>query len=186
MKRYFTIIMMFLLLTGCAGRNDDMSRALHFREKLLEQRGCCFTCRITADYGTVLYTFDLACEADSRGTVSFTVLSPESISGIEGQIKADGGKIKFDDDLLGFPLLSEELPTPLSAPWLLISSLRNGYIRTFDTQQGNMVLTIAQTYEDDSLHTRIQFDRNEMPSTCEVIWKGHRILSMQIDGFRYL
>lgn len=163
-----------------------MDRALKFRQTLLQQKGCSFTCNLTADYGDVLYQFMLDCKTDSSGTVCFTVSAPDTLSGIQGEITGAGGKIRFEDQVLAFPLLSEELPTPLSAPWLFVAAIRSGYIRSCEVAENKMTLTVAQTYEDDSILLQIRFDKNEKPISCEIIWKNRRLLSMEVIAFQYL
>ena len=186
MKRLLSIFLFLFIFTGCSSSDKNMDRAIEFRQKLLQRSGCRFDCNLTADYGDILYQFSLNCEADDKGNITFTVLSPESISGITGTISASGGKIKFDDTILGFPILSEDLPTPLSAPWLFMTGLRSGYIRTSDIEDGKLALTIADTYEDDPIIMNVQFDEQESPAFCEFIWNGRRILSMEINFFTYL
>lgn len=187
MKRIFALIAVFtILLTGCNGIQEDMDRALVFRQNLLKQSGCKFTCNLTADYGEILYQFGLECTTDNKGNVSFLVSKPETISGITGTISSSGGKITFDGSVLGFPLLSEDLPTPLSAPWLFMTALRSGYIRTCEVNEGVMTLSIADTYEENGIMMNIKFDEQEKPVSCEFFWKGRRILSMLIASFNYL
>ena len=186
MKRLLSLIVFIFMLTGCARAQENMDRALAFRQKLLKQHGCLFVCDLTADYGNILYKFSLDCKANEKGDISFTVSKPESISGITGTVSNSGGKVKFDESVLGFPILSEDLPTPLSAPWLFMTALRSGYIRTCDFEKGKMVLTIADTYENDAILMPIYFDEENVPVSCEFIWKGRRILSMMISSFTYL
>ena len=186
MKRLLSLIVFIFMLAGCARTQEDMDRALAFRQRLLNQSGCQFLCDLTADYGDILYKFTLDCKANEKGDISFTVSAPESISGITGTISNSGGKVKFDESVLGFPILSEDLPTPLSAPWLFMTALRSGYIRTCDYEKGKMALTIADTYEEDAILIQIYFDEQDVPVSCEFIWKGRRILSMVISSFTYL
>ncbi len=186
MKRFLSLFLFVILLVGCGSSEDNMDHALAFRQKLLQQAGCRFDCNLTADYGDILYQFSLNCEADNKGNISFTVSAPDSISGITGTISTAGGKIKFDDTILGFPILSEDLPTPLSAPWLFITALRSGYIRSSDVDNGKLSLTIADTYEEDAMLMQIHLDEQERPASCEFVWKGRRILSMVINSFTYL
>lgn len=186
MKRLAILFVCVFILVGCSNSQDDMERALAFRQNLLHQDGCRFDCDLTADYSDVLYQFSLTCEADSSGALRFTVTNPESISGINGTITKNGANIKFDDTVLGFPILSEDLPTPLSGPYLFLNALRGGYIRACDVQDKRMQLTIADTYEDDSIVMNIKFDDQEKPISCEFIWQGRRILSMLISSFTYL
>ncbi len=186
MKRFSLLIIFIFLLAGCGKSQENMDRALAFRQKLLDQSECHFDCTITADYGDILYQFSLDCDADNKGNVVFTVAKPESIAGITGTISNTGGNIKFDDSVLAFPLLSEDLPTPLSAPWLLITALRSGYIRTCDVESGKMSLTVADTYDEDAILMNTQFDVQDRPIYSELIWKGRRILSIHINSFTYL
>ena len=186
MKRLLALFLFLFILTGCGDSEENLDRALAFRQKLLAHTGCRFDCILTADYGDILYQFALDCEGDNKGNTSFTVTAPESISGITGTISSSGGKITFDGTVLGFPILSEDLPTPLSAPWLFMTALRSGYIRTSDVDDGKLSLTIADTYKEDSILMQIQFDEQDVPVSCEFIWKGRRILSMVINSFTYL
>ena len=186
MKRLLTLILCTFIFVGCNKVGDNMDRAIAFRQTLLQQNGCRFTCDLTADYGNILYSFSLECEADKEGTIAFTVSSPESISGITGVISATGGKITFDNSVLGFPILSENLPTPLGGPWIFMTALRSGYIRTSDDVGGKLSLTIADTYEEDAILMLIDFDEEDVPVYCELIWQGRRILSMEIKSFTYL
>lgn len=186
MKRFFPLLLILFIFAGCSSRKDDMGRALRFRENLLQQSGCAFQCNLTAEYGQIIYQFVLDCQVDNKGDVSFTVTAPDSISGIKGVLSGSGGQIKFEDSILGFPILSEELPTPLSAPWLFMNAMRSGYIRACDVRDGKMALTIAETYEENAMHMKMQFDRKDKPVNCEIIWKDRRVLSMEIDDFHYL
>lgn len=186
MKRIIPLIVFVFMLAGCRSTEENMDRALGFRQELLRQSGCRFHCELTADYGEILYKFSLQCEADNKGNITFTVSAPDSISGITGQISNTGGRITFNDSVLGFPILSEDLPTPLSAPWIFMCALRSGYIRTCDVDNGLLTLTIADTYEEDAILVEIHFDEEDRPASCQFIWKGRRILSMMITSFAYL
>jgi hypothetical protein len=186
MKRLLFIFLFLFIFAGCTNTEENMDRAIAFRQMLLKCNGCQIECELTADYGDILYQFSLNCESDNRGNVLFTVSAPESIAGITGSISSSGGNIKFDDTLLGFPILSEDLPTPLSAPWLFITGLRSGYIRASNIDDGKLIMTIADTYEEDPIIMNIHFDKQECPAFCEFIWNGRRILSMEINSFTYL
>lgn len=186
MKRFALLLVSVFVLVGCKNSEEDIDYALSFRQNLLQQDGCRFDCELTADYGDVLYQFCLSCEADNIGALSFTVTAPASIAGISGIVAKSGANVKFDNTVLGFPILSEDLPTPLSSPYLFLNALRGGYIRACNMQDGKMELTIADTYEDDSIVMNVNFDDQEKPISCEFIWQGRRILSMQISSFTYL
>ena len=66
-----------------------MERGLTLRTALLGSSLCSFDVDIIADYGDKLHVFSMNCQADSTGTVRFTVTAPESISGITGTGGAD-------------------------------------------------------------------------------------------------
>ncbi len=186
MKRVCVILLLLLFFSGCSGTDSDIDKALSVRQRMLKSGGCTFSCEITADYGEILYTFQLDCNADGNGNVWFTVVKPNSISGISGTIDANGGKLKFDDTVLGFPILSENLPTPVCAPWLFITALRSGYIRSCQEFTDGYQIAVADTYEEDSILINTRIDTNHIPFYCEMIWKGYRILSMSFSSFAYL
>jgi hypothetical protein len=84
------------------------------------------------------------CEADSQGSVSFRVVSPESISGITGSVDRDQGKLTFDDKALAFDLLADGQLSPVSAPWVMIHTLRGGYLSSCaESGDGMLLLNIS-------------------------------------------
>ena len=100
---------------------------MDFRAKLLAQ-AVSFDAEITADYGDKTYTFAMHCESDTKGDMTFTVTAPESIAGISGTISASGGKLTFSDTALAFDLMADDQLSPVSAPWILMKTLRSGYL----------------------------------------------------------
>ena len=94
-----------LFLCGCGNEKGNMETALQLRNQLLQCERCTFQADITADYGEQLHRFVADCHADSDGNIYFTVMEPETIAGITGEIHASGGRLTFDDTALGFPLL---------------------------------------------------------------------------------
>ena len=99
-----SLLISFILLCGCAGPETDPGLAL--RSRILE-KGCCFDAEITADYGDSLSVFAMHCQADSAGSLRFTVTAPESIAGISGNVAAGTGKLLFEDKAVSFPLLAD-------------------------------------------------------------------------------
>lgn len=99
-----SLLISFILLCGCAGPETDPGLAL--RSRILE-KGCCFDAEITADYGDSLSVFAMHCQADSAGSLCFTVTAPESIAGISGNVAAGTGKLLFEDKAVSFPLLAD-------------------------------------------------------------------------------
>lgn len=172
-----------VMLTGCMGNNEALNRMMELRAALLAGE-CSFQTDVTADYGDKLYTFGMYCEADSRGNLGFQVTAPDTIAGIEGKLASDGGKLTFDDTALTFPLLADDQVTPVSAPYLLIKTLRGGYVRSAGEEDGLIRVTIDDSYEEDALQLDIWLDDSNLPVRAEVLYDGRRILSMVLTDFQ--
>ena len=174
-----------VILFGCKASGNCLDKAVSFRNKMLESNGCSFQTKITADYGENVYKFSLACASDKAGNVTFEVMEPESICGICGKITAQGGAITFDDQVLAFQTLADDELTPVSAPWLLIKTLRSGYIRSCADTDDGFVVTIDDSYEENSLRLVISLE-DDVPDECEIFWKGRRILTVDIEEFAFV
>lgn len=186
MKRVFAIVLILGLLTGCGAGEAEIDRAMALRQKLLESSGCSFDAVITADYGDKIYTFTMACKADKTGDLTFTATDPETIAGISGKISDEKGHLTFDDQVLAFELLSEGQVTPVSAPWLVLHTLRGGYLSACGSDGENLRISIDDSYEDDAMHLDIWLDSSDLPVRAEILWKGRRIISVDIRNFTIL
>lgn len=184
MKKTAALILSLLLLSGCANADRQIDRAMELRSRLLNGQGCGFTAGITADYGDELYTFTLECQGDEQGNVTFTVVEPETIAGITGSITQEGGKLTFDDTALEFPLLADDQVTPVSAPWLLLKTLRGGYLTSAGEDGELLRLTINDSYEEDALQLDIWLDGENIPVRADILYDGRRILSLTIGDFQ--
>lgn len=185
MKRIIALLGLLFLLTGCSGAETQLDRAMALRSKLLAQ-GVSFDAEITADYGDKLYTFSMNCQADSQGNLTFTVTALESIAGITGTVSASGGKLTFDESVLSFALLADGQLTPVSAPWVLLRTLRSGYLTSCAEENGVIRIAIDDSYADDALHLDIWLDGNDLPTRGEILWQGRRILSVSVKNFVFL
>ena len=185
MKRIAILLCVLLVLTGCSGQNQDMDRAMNLRAKLLA-KAVDFDAQITADYGDKTYTFTINCKADTQGNLTFTVIEPELISGISGTVSSTGGKLKFDDVALAFDLMADEQFSPVSGPWILMKTLRSGYL-TSCTREGNALrIAIDDSYDDDALHMEVWLSGEDVPIRGEIMWKGRRLLTIDIKNFTFL
>ena len=186
MKRLSAVVVLvFLLLSGC-NDSEGIKPGMDLRNQLHQANGCRFTAIITADYGEYSYTFRLDCSSDQQGNVRFCVVEPESIQGITGTIDASGGKLTFEGQILAFPMIADDQITPVSAPWLLIRSIRGGYISAGGTDGEYYKLQLDDSYEEDPLQLVIWLDSNNMPIHCDILWRNRRILTAEIENFAFL
>ena len=184
MKKILAMVLLLLTLGGCVAKDEGMDRAMALRQRLLKAEGCSFDVELTADYGDKTFTFCLKCDADSKGNVKFQVTAPQSIAGITGEISTSGGKLTFDGQALTFQLMAQGQISPVSAPWILLKTLRSGYL-TSSGQDGQCLrIAIDDSYADDALHLDIWLDMGDIPVRGEILWQGRRILSMDVKNFQ--
>ena len=183
MKRLGGVLLLLLVLCGCEKENRQIERGMRLRDRLLAS-SCSFDVEITADYGDKLHTFSLACQGNNKGDLSFNVLSPESISGITGEISDEGGNLTFGDTALHFELLAEGQLSPVSAPWILLKTLRSGYLTSAGMEGDLLRLTINDSYGDDALQLDIWLDGSDVPLRAEVLYADRRILTMDVTNFQ--
>lgn len=182
MKRILCLVFV-LLLSGCGRKDDALDKALAMRQRL-QGAACTFECTVTADYGEKIHVFSMRCAADLSGDMTFEVVSPESISGITGVVSNDKGKLTFDDKALAFELLADGQFSPVSAPWILIRTLRGGYLTSCTETDYGMLLCIDDSYDSDPLRLDVRMDKDGNPISAEILWQGRRILSMEIENFQ--
>lgn len=184
MKRIVTAVLaVLLLLSGCGFDNPGLDRAMKLRASLLSS-GCSFDTEITADYGDKIYTFSLRCQGDSSGYLTFEVTAPESIAGITGRISNEGGYLTFDDAALAFELLADGQVSPVSAPWILLRTLRGGYVTACSEEGEGLRLSVDDSYEEDALHLDIWLDAGDLPTRAEILWDGRRIITIAVENFQ--
>lgn len=186
MKKLVSVLVLLLVLTGCAGNNGELDRAMALRAKLLAASGCSFDAVITADYGDKTYSFSVACTSDGQGNVTFTVNEPESIAGITGTISGEGGKLTFDDTALAFELLADGQVTPVSAPWLLVKTLRGGYVSACGVDGEQIRISVDDSYEEDAMHLDIWLGEGDLPVRGDILFDDRRILSLEVKNFKIL
>lgn len=185
MKRIVWLLMAVLCFSGCSSENRALEEGLEFRDRLLEAQGCQFTAEITADYGQTLYSFGMECQADEIGAMTFQVTSPESISGITGTISDTGGALTFADTALQFDLMADDQLTPVSSPWILLRTMRSGYITSACWEEELLRLSIDDSYEEDALHLDIWLEEG-IPVRGDILYDGKRILALDVKSFVFL
>lgn len=185
MKRLALLCLVLLLLCGCAPNSADLDRAMALRGRL-QQKEVSFDVDITADYGDKIHTFSMSCQADTKGNMKFTVAKPESIAGISGTVSKGSGKLTFDDQVLAFDILADNLISPVSGPWVLIETLRSGYLTSCSQENELLRVAIDDSYAENALHLEVWLDSNDIPQRCEIYWQGRRLLSMHVRNFTFL
>lgn len=182
MKKLGVLLFLMIILTGCADASKEIERGMALRARLLQAQSVSFDADITADYGDKLHSFSVQCQTDPKGDLSFTVTAPETIAGITGTIREEGGKLTFDDTALHFDLLTDEQLSPVSAPWIFMKTLRSGYLRAAGMEGEALRLTIDDSFDDDALTLDIWLNREDLPERAEVLYDGRRILSLAVKN----
>lgn len=183
MKKVGALLILLCFLSGCSGASKEIERGMALRSKILKASECSFDAAITADYGDKLYSFSMACQADTQGNLTFTVTAPDTLAGISGRVGSDGGKLTFDDTALQFDLMADGQVTPVSAPWVFLKTLRSGCLTSAGTEDGVLRLSIDDSYADDALHLDIWLDGEDLPARAEILYGGRRILSVSVANF---
>ena len=96
----------------------------------------------------------------------------------------EDGTLTFDNVALHFPLLADNQVTPVSAPWLLVKTLRSGYITSAGGGKEFLRLSIDDSYADDALHLDIWLDNSNTPVKAEILFRERKILSLDVKNFR--
>ena len=184
MKKWGSLILALVILTGCTGKRDEIDRVMGLRADLLACESCSFEAVVTADYGDALHTFRLRAEGKSDGTLGFEVLEPETIAGITGRFTGGKGALTFDDMALYFPNLAEEQLAPVSGPYLLLKTLLGGYLKDCVMEDELLHVCIMDSYEEDALMLDIWLNGENMPVQAEIFYDDCRIITLAVENFR--
>jgi len=186
LKKAAAVLIVCTLLTGCSSGENPLDTGMDLRGNLLKAESVSFVVDIAADHGDTLDLFSMECSADREGTLYFTVKSPDTVAGIEGQITAESGALIFADTALYFPLIAQNRLSPVSAPWILTKALRSGYLRSAGVEQEQIRLTFDDSYEEDALQVDVWLDENSLPGRAEVLSEGLLVLSLDVRNFEIL
>lgn len=170
-----------LVLCGCAYK--DPEPAMQLRKGLLKAEKVSCEAEIIADYGDKRHSFSLECTMDNGGDLAFTVTAPESISGIKGDIRGAKGHLLFEGEALGFPLMADDLMSPVGAPWLMLSALRSGEITSGGRDGEQTHVTISYPYGDENLVADVWLDKSGQLCRGEILKEGRRYLTVNVSNF---
>ena len=101
-------------------------------------------------------------------------------------VSEDGGRLTFDDTALHFELLADDQLSPVSAPWILIKTIRSGYMTSACMEDGMIRLSIDDSYDDEALHLDIWLNDANLPEKADILYDGRRILSVSVTNFQIL
>ena len=177
------VCVLLLFLGGCSDAPEELKIGMELRSKLLQASECSFDAEVTADYGKQLHTFSMNCNADAKGNLRFTITDPQTISGISGSLSGEGGQLFFEDTALHFPLLAEQQLSPISAPWILMKTLRSGYLKSAGKDADCLHLLMEDSYEEDALLVEVWVDASGIPIRGDIFQEGRRILAVTVTDF---
>lgn len=183
MRLVSVLLLCCFLTTGCKSDDPLLRSVMDLRKAVLEVEHSSFTAVITADYGNEIYTFQMDCEADSEGSVSFIVTDPETITGITGHVSKERAALTYDDRVLAFPKLADDQLAPVIGPWIFFNTLRSGYISGCGREEDGICIYMDDSYEENMLQLQIYTDESVVPIRAEIFYKDRRILSMDIRNF---
>ena len=186
MKKLLFPLCLLFLLCGCQKEPEELTRAMALRETILKSEGCGFTCHITADDGDAIHKFSVSCRGDSQGNISFTVIKPENIEGITGTIQDDGGRLTYTDTALHFSLLRDGQLSPVSAPWIFLRTLREGYLMNAGKEGEQIHVGIRDSYEENALQGDLWLGAGDLPEKAEFLYGNRKILTLQIEDFHLI
>lgn len=185
MKRYICLFLLIFMFSGCSA-DSSIDPAMNLRDRLIKSDGCSFTADITADYGDELIKFKIDCLFDKQGNMTFSVIEPETIENIEGRVDVNGGAVTFDGSVLAFPVLADDLITPVSSPWFIIHTLRSGYLVACGKYKNGYQIKLDDSFTDHMIRVDLWTDENMNINSGEVLWDGKRIITLQVSRFSFL
>lgn len=186
MKRIIVLLLTVFILCGCSRENSEFDRAMSVRTGIINAQGCSLTAEITADFTDKTYTFKMQCQVDRAGDIEFEVMEPGYLDGIQGTISSDGGKLIFDDTALAFTLQPDGVLSPACAPWILMRTLRGGYVRYCAVEEEYLRMTVDDSYEEDALTLDIWIGANNAPVQADIFQNNVRIMTICITDYRLL
>ncbi len=186
MKKVMVLLVAAVLLLGGCGKTKDAQNDLLKIRQDISGKEYAFLASIHADFGENTYDFKLDCRFDTVGNMTFSIVSPETISGITGKINTAGGQLTFDDKAVAFCLMADGQISPVCAPWLAIKGLRSGFLSSWRKEDGGTLFSIDDTFEGARVAFRVVVTNDLQIQSAEILWEDRCILSIAVENFRYL
>ena len=128
-----------MLLSACSAKRPAQP-PLTFRTALLQSGGCSFTAAITADYGESAASFTLDCVFSPETGASVTVTEPESIAGIQAQVKDTAASVSYDGMQPSQSIFAEAISFAYSVTSAFSSCIRGMSLASKDFKESSMFL----------------------------------------------
>lgn len=183
MRRVLCVVLLCVLLMACSAEGE-LAPAVEFRSKLVSSGGASFSAEVLADFGETVQSFCMDCQCDAVGNLTFTVTSPETLSGIMGTVTDSGGKITYDGMAMDFGLLANGNVIPAAAPTIVCACWIDAYISSTGEENGGYRVTYEKDFEEKAITVDTWFEKN-IPICAEVCYNNSRILSITIRDFSF-
>ncbi len=125
------VLMMTLLLAGCAGGSGDESPeqlAAVIRGEYLSMEAWSAEVDVTADYGETVYEFTVDAAWQRDGETVITITRPELLAGITARIQDGEAVLEYDGAGLSIGPLDGDGLTPVAALPALMKCVTTGYM----------------------------------------------------------
>ena len=76
--------------------------------------------------------------------------------------------------------------TPVTAAWVFVKALRGGNVTSCGMEGDDMRVSIDDSYQENALRLDIWFSPDNKPRHAQILWKDHRILSLDVVDFEIL
>ena len=164
-KTFLTALMMTLLLTGCAGKEETRQFEI-WRETVAGAEEITFSARITAELEDTAAVYGGRVRATPTQT-AVTVTLPETIQGVTFRISGTGRTLEYDGLLLELTPERDDL-SPAAAPEVLLRAIREGSVLYTGREgerltaaleaPGGETVTLWRTQEDIPVYAEIGRD----------------------------
>ena len=85
-----------------------------------------------------------------------------------------------------FPMLADGYISPISAPWLISSIIRGGYIHSAVKTDNGLHFIYHDSFYEEPVQLEVFTDSSGNLKDAEILWQGRRILTLTVRNFSYM